>query len=72
MKVHADMDLPRLVSLMGERHGIGRLTSRSASIQEARELRDLLVRDFNGSDTDSIDGATWHAYCCAVDPNEAN
>lgn len=72
MKIHADMDLTCLVPMMGERHGTSRLTSRFASIQEARELRALLVRDFNDSDTDNIDGATWHAYCCAVDPTEAN
>lgn len=35
-------------------------------------MHDLLVRDFNDSDTDSISDATWHAYCCAVEPNEAN
>ncbi len=55
--------------MMGERHGADRPTSaRLASIEEARRLRDLLVRDFDGSDTAEIDLPTWATYCCAVDP----
>ncbi|BCN13335.1 hypothetical protein GO290_02725 [Ralstonia solanacearum] len=71
MKIHSDMNLDELVPLMGERHGIGRpAEARVASVDEAIAMRELLVRDFCGKDTDEIDGGLWQSYCCAVDSHE--
>ena len=67
MKIHADMTIEELVPLMGERFGA--VHSQFASAQEAIDVRNLLVRDFAGEDTNEIDGAKWHLYCCAVDPS---
>lgn len=58
MKIDATMDLSDLASLMGRDN---------VPIEQAAELRTLLVRDFNGQDTDAISIGTWGTYCCAVD-----
>lgn len=69
MKVHVGMSLDDLILLMGERHGVNRSAAdRLASKEEARTLRELLARDFDGQDTDEIPPGVWHAYCCAVEP----
>jgi hypothetical protein len=68
MKIHAEMDLDELVRLMGRRTVAG--FSGSATRHQAFDLREMLVRDFAGKDTDAIAGETWHLYCCAVDPEE--
>ena len=66
MRIAPDMDLNELVPLMGvsARHG-------PATLSQASDLRDLLVRDFAGKDTNDIEGSTWHLYCCSVDPAES-
>lgn len=69
MKIRADMDLSQLVPLMGERVSLGG-AQRIASLQEASDLRQLLVRDYPGMDTEDIEGARWDLYCCAVDPEQ--
>lgn len=69
MKIHSGMDLSELVSLMGRRVTLGS-APRMATLQEASDLRHLLVRDFRGKDTDDIDCVRWNLYCCAVDPDE--
>lgn len=66
MKISAAMDIDQLVGLMGKDVDGGS----KATVNEAIELRDLLVRDHDGQDTDDIDGGRWMALCCAVDPAE--
>lgn len=69
MKIHAEMCLDELVTLMGDRHGADRpIGTDFATGAEARALRCLLVRDFDGLDTDGISLEVWNTYCCAVDP----
>ncbi|ODP35132.1 hypothetical protein A9762_12310 [Pandoraea sp. ISTKB] len=68
MRIHAGMDLVELIPLMGKRARPGYVGL--ASMQEASDMRQLLVRDFDGEDTNDIEGHTWHLYCCAVDPSE--
>lgn len=59
MHICKDMNLTMLAGLMG-RDDVPKY--------EAAELRDMLVRDFNGLNTDQIAVGVWGAYCCAVDP----
>jgi hypothetical protein len=70
MLIAPDMDLNELVPLMGIKTRYG--FSEPATLSQASDLRDLLVRDFLGQDTSEIAGLTWHLYCCAVDPEESN
>lgn len=67
MRIHADMALNDLIDQMGKRYGG---SARTADIQHASDLRTLLVRDYDGQDTNAIPLPTWNAYCCAVDPDE--
>lgn len=59
MKIEASMDLLTLAGLMGRDN---------VPLEEAAGLRDLLVLDFAGRDTDDIEIGLWGTYCCAVDP----
>ena len=66
MKVSETMDLGQLLDLMAtDLDGHPKQTQ-----DQAVELRKLLVRDYNGQDTDDIDGGSWIALCCALDPAE--
>lgn len=70
MLISAGMNLVELIDLMGETTTPGNGTVR-ADLTQAELLRSLLARDFAGKDTDQIDDGTWHAYCCAVAPEES-
>lgn len=69
MLISPTMSLSDLIPLMGERFGVNH-PSRQASDEEASDLRDILVRDYIGMDTNDIPGAKWHIMCLAVDPNQ--
>jgi hypothetical protein len=69
MFISVNMAIPDLIELMGTSHTLGQ-PPRKATAQQANDLRDLLVRDFDGQDTDGIDGGKWMLYCLAVDPEE--
>lgn len=59
MKISEKMDLAALAGLMGRD---------DVPLEEAAELRGLLVRDFDGIDTDEIALGLWGTYCSAVEP----
>lgn len=69
MLISTNMALSELIELMGTSHTLGQ-PPRKATNQQAEDLRELLVRDFDGQDTDGIDGGKWMLYCLAVDPEE--
>jgi hypothetical protein len=69
MLISLNMPIIELIELMGETTKLGQ-SSRRANVQEAEDLRDLLVRDFSGRDTKDIADGVWMTYCCALDPEQ--
>lgn len=63
MRIHAEMNLDELASLMDPYSGAG---SCRTPAWIAEYARDLLVRDLDGKDTSEISDDQWNAYCDAV------
>lgn len=71
MIISESMSIPDLIELMGTTTSLGK-SPRKATEQQAQDLRKLLVRDFDGMDTDSVDGHKWMVFCLAVDPEDSD